>query len=233
MMSAVIALGGSLLRPEIEERHKWLEDISRVIESRSGSNLKIGIVVGGGSPAREGINLIKPIIEDLESLDRVGIAATRFNATIIREVFFKSGIDINSTIPKNIDEAIEIFKRHNVLIMGGTNPGHTTDAVAIRLAISYGASKCIIATNVNKVFEEDPKINPDAKSYDFISLKELKRIVGPAEHSKAGYSQVVDPIGVDDALKNGLTLNVLDGRDADLIGKCLDGEDFRGTVIQG
>ena len=132
MMSAVIALGGSLLRPEIEERHKWLEDISRVIESRSGSNLKIGIVVGGGSPAREGINLIKPIIEDLESLDRVGIAATRLNATIIREVFFKSGIDINSTIPKNIDEAIEIFKRHNVLIMGGTNPGHTTDAVAIR-----------------------------------------------------------------------------------------------------
>ena len=77
MMSAVIALGGSLLRPEIEERHKWLEDISRVIESRSGRNLKIGIVVGGGSPAREGINLIKPIIEDLESLDRVGIAATR------------------------------------------------------------------------------------------------------------------------------------------------------------
>ena len=61
----------------------------------------------------------------------------------------------------------------------------------------------------------------------------MKRIVGPAEHSKAGYSQVVDPIGVDDALRNGLTLNVLDGRDADLIGKCLDGEDFRGTVIQG
>ena len=233
MMSVVIALGGSLLRPEIEERHRWLEDISRVIESRSGNNLKIGIVVGGGSPAREGINLIRPIIEDVESLDRVGIAATRFNATIIREVFLRKQIDINSTIPENIDGAIEIFNRHSVLVMGGTNPGHTTDAVAIRLAICHGASKCIIATNVKKVFEEDPKLNPEAKSYNFMSLEELRRIVGPAEHSKAGYSQVVDPIGVEDALRNGLTLNVVDGRDANLIGKCLDGEDFQGTVIQG
>ncbi|MAK40245.1 MAG: UMP kinase [Euryarchaeota archaeon] len=233
MMSAVIALGGSLLRPEIEERHKWLEDISRVIKSRSERDLRIGIVVGGGSPAREGINLIRPIIEDLESLDHVGIAATRLNATIIREVFLRAGISVNTTIPKDIDEAVDIFDKNSVLVMGGTIPGHTTDAVAIRLAIRYGASKCIIATNVKKVFDEDPKLNPNAKSYNLMSLEELKRIVGPAEHSKAGYSQVVDPIGVDDALRNGLTLNVLDGRDAELIGKSLDGEDFQGTVIHG
>lgn len=233
MMSAVIALGGSLLRPEIDERHKWLEDISKIIKSRSGSKMKIGIVVGGGSPAREGIELIKPIIDDIDSLDNVGIAATRLNATIIKEVLLQSGIDVNSEIPRDIDEAVDLFNRKSVLIMGGTNPGHTTDAVAIRLAISCGASKCIIATNVNGVFDEDPKINPDAKSYNLMTLEELKKIVGPAEHSKAGHSQVVDPIGVDDALRNRLTLNVLDGRNAQLIGKCLDGEDFQGTIIQG
>ncbi len=111
MMSAVIALGGSLLRPEIDERHKWLEDISKIIKSRSGSKMKIGIVVGGGSPAREGIDLIKPIIDDIDSLDNVGIAATRLNATIIKEVLLQSGIDVNSEIPRDIDEAVDLFNR--------------------------------------------------------------------------------------------------------------------------
>ena len=47
---------------------------------------------------------------------------------------------------------------------GRTNPGHTADAVAIRFAISSGADKCIIATNVPKVFDSDPKSNPNANS---------------------------------------------------------------------
>ena len=41
-------------------------------------------------------------------------------------------------------------------------PGQTTDAVAIRLAIQSGAEKCVIATNVSKVYSEDPRENPEA-----------------------------------------------------------------------
>ena len=59
--------------------------------------------------------------------------------------------------------------------MGGTEPGHTTDAVAIRFAIAANAKN--IATNVGKVFAEDPKINPNAKSFDKLSHDELQQIV--------------------------------------------------------
>ena len=55
------------------------------------------------------------------------------------------------------------------MVMGGTNPGHTTDAVAIRFAIASDAKKCIIATNVPRVFDEDPKQNPKAQSHDFLT----------------------------------------------------------------
>ena len=116
----------------------------------------------------------------------------------------------------------------------GTNPGHTTDAVAIRFAISSSADKCIIATNVPKVFDSDPKSNPDAiPSFDSLTHSQLLEIIGSSEHMRAGTSQIVDPIGAIDASENGLTLNILDGRNVDLIRKAIIGGDFQGTEVRG
>ena len=116
--------------------------------------------------------------------------------------------------------------------MGGTNPGHTTDAVAIRFAISSGADKCIIATNVPKVFDSDPKSNPDAVPYDSLTHDQLLEIIGSSEHIRAGSSQIVDPIGAIDASESGLILNILDGRNVDLIREAIVGGDFKGTEVR-
>ena len=77
MATVVVALGGSLLRPEVEERHKWLEEMVGVVKNSVSSGVKLALVVGGGAPAREGIDLARPVIHDLSHLDRIGIAATR------------------------------------------------------------------------------------------------------------------------------------------------------------
>ena len=52
----VLALGGSLLRPEEAERHAWLSSLAELLSS---CEVPIGIVVGGGAPAREAIELAK------------------------------------------------------------------------------------------------------------------------------------------------------------------------------
>ena len=64
MATIVLALGGSLLRPEVEERHVWLEELVSIIRDRVLVDDRIGIVVGGGAPAREGISLARPIIDN-------------------------------------------------------------------------------------------------------------------------------------------------------------------------
>ena len=56
--------------------------------------------------------------------------------------------------------------------MGGTVPGHTTDAVAIALAKECGARNCIIATNVPHVYDKDPRKYDDAKPMFDISIEE-------------------------------------------------------------
>ena len=233
MATVVVALGGSLLRPEVEERHNWLPGMVEVIVSRVESGSKVALVVGGGAPAREGIELAKPFIEDVSHLDRIGIAATRLNATIVREALSEGGVAVSAKIPESIGEAVLELEKWDVVVMGGTEPGHTTDAVAIRLAIQSEAEKCVIATNVSRVYAEDPRHNPEAKSFDELTLSELQEIVGPPEHAEAGSSQVVDPVGVGEALEHGLNLDVLDGRDTEVINKSLQGENFEGTRVRG
>ena len=233
MATVIVALGGSLLRPEVEERHDWLSELVSIVRGRVAVGDRLGLVVGGGAPAREGIELVSLIIDDVDHLDKIGIAATRLNATIIREALADEGIPVSGSIPQSVNEAVEALLNRKVIVMGGTVPGHTTDAVAIRLAISSGAGKCIIATNVVKVHEQDPNENPEAKAFDRLTLEQLQSIVGPAEHAEAGGSQVVDPVGVGEAVRHGLPLDILDGRKPQNIRLALEGSDFGGTVVTG
>jgi len=228
-----VAVGGSLLRPEIEERSSWLEDLAELVKDQIASGIRLGIVVGGGSPARESIQLVEAIISDVLALDRIGISATKLNASVIKEVFKNSGINVSEKIPDDITQAVIMMENYDVVVMGGTSPGHTTDKVAIELAISTNSEKCIIATNINKVYDKDPRKNNNAKSFDKISLHELQKIVGPAKHAKAGASQVVDPVGVSLAVDSDLTLNILDGRKLKNIRNAIQGNNFEGTVVKG
>ncbi|MEE2811450.1 MAG: UMP kinase [Candidatus Thermoplasmatota archaeon] len=228
----ILALGGSLLRPEMAERHQWLEKVRDVIANHVANGGRIGLVIGGGAPAREAIDLAKPIIDDVAALDEIGIAATRLNATVVAQMLESSGIDVCPGIPSDTNAAARALNAHSVVVMGGTRPGHTTDNVAIRLAIESNATRCLIATNVSKVHDKDPRKHSDARPIDLMTLQELQDIVGPPIHGAAGTSAVIDPIGVQAAIDHSLALAVLDGGQVDRLAAALAGESFEGTIIE-
>ena len=64
MTVRVAALGGSLLRPEVEDRQAWLRSLSESVMEINSRGIRLVLVVGGGAPAREGIELAKPLIGD-------------------------------------------------------------------------------------------------------------------------------------------------------------------------
>ena len=143
-----------------------------------------------------------------------------------------SGIDVAAAIPIDVEHAAGFLEQHAVVVMGGTVPGHTTDAVAIRLAVAVGAGSCIIATNVSHVHSADPATDPDAVARERMTLAELQEIVGPPEHVAAGPTAVIDPIGVQVAIDAGLPLRVLDGRRLQQLAACISGETFEGTAVE-
>ncbi len=228
----VVALGGSLLHPDEDERPIWLQEICSIVANHVQSGDHIGLVIGGGAPARDAISLAKPLIGDVDALDEVGIAATRLNATVVAQAMMAAGLDVYPDIPKETAIAANALSQHQIVVMGGTSPGHTTDNVAIRLSIEVDADICIIATNIDKVYDKDPRQFEDACSIDSMTLSELQQIVGPPVHGKAGGSGVIDPIGVQAALDHSLPLAVLDGRETNRLASALSGIPFEGTSIR-
>ena len=92
----------------------------------------------------------------------------------------------------NIQEAVKFSENHDIVVMGGTEPGHTTDTVAIQLAKELGAECCIIATNVGHVYSSDPRTNEDAKKFETMSHQELSEIVGARVINLLGLRVLID-----------------------------------------
>ncbi len=195
-----------------------------------GNGRRIALVVGGGLPAREGIELARNATTNVDLLDTVGIAATRLNATILQQILLDIGCDVAPVIPTTTQEAASLLEEYHIVLMGGTVPGHTTDAVAIALARDSGASHVVIATNVSHVYSKDPRDNTDAEAFTTMSFAQLVDITG-IERAEPGVRAVIDPIAVGLAQSMAMRIAVLDGRDLSRLEAAIEGKEFEGTII--
>ena len=195
-----------------------------------GNGRRIALVVGGGLPAREGIELARHATSDLDLLDTIGIAATRLNATILQQLLLDIGCDVAPEIPTTTQEAASLLDKYHIVLMGGTVPGHTTDAVAITLARDSSASHVVIATNVSHVYSKDPRDDPDAEAFTNMSFAQLVEITG-VERAEPGVSAVIDPIAVGLAQSMAMRIAVLDGRELSRLEAAIEGKEFEGTII--
>ena len=195
-----------------------------------GNGRRIALVVGGGLPAREGIELARNATSNVDLLDTVGIAATRLNATILQQVLLDTGCDVAPEIPTTTQQAASLLEKYHIVLMGGTIPGHTTDAVAIALARDSSASHVVIATNVSHVYSKDPRDNPDAEAFTTMSFAQLVDITG-IERAEPGVRAVIDPIAVGLAQSMAMRIAVLDGRDLSRLEAAIEGKEFEGTII--
>lgn len=195
--------------------------------TRIARTTKLFVVVGGGRIARYYIKLGRDLGADESYLDDVGIEVTRLNA---RMLITALGELANHTPAKNFDEAITASKNHEIVVMGGTHPGHTTDAVSAMLGERVGAVRLINATSVDGVYTEDPKKNPDAKRLPVVSFDELIRICLQVEGG-AGPNVVFDPLGAKIIGRSGIETRVVHGRDLKELEKAILGQEFHGTIV--
>ncbi|MFH1540824.1 MAG: UMP kinase [Elusimicrobiota bacterium] len=149
--------------------------------------ISIGIVIGGGNIWR---GCVDGKLIDKTVADYIGMTATLINGMILSERFksknisskvfssFAVGNFLQQFTLEKIDNA---WKNKNIIIMvGGTGRPHfTTDTAAAIFAVESKAELILKATNVDGLYDDDPKKNPDAKfikeiSYDNVIKKNLK-----------------------------------------------------------
>ncbi|MEM2899425.1 MAG: UMP kinase, partial [Thermoplasmata archaeon] len=139
-----ISIGGSIFLPD-DSDVSFLKELATLLIEKSKKR-KIGIVTGGGKTARYYIKLGRALGVNEAMLDMLGIDATRINA---RTMIAALGDECYPKPALDYEEAISALQSYNLVVMGGTTPGHTTDAVTVILGERMHADQIIIATAVN------------------------------------------------------------------------------------
>jgi uridylate kinase len=223
----VISLGGSIIVPDkvdsnflLAFRAAILEYLERVADSR------LIIVCGGGAPAREYQRAYRAVVPeaDADVLDWIGIAATRLNAELLRQLFREHCLEQVITDPT----AVSVFPGR-ILVAAGWKPGFSTDNDAVLLAERFQADTLLNLSNIVKVYTADPKTDPDARPLDSISWKDFQKLVGNTW--KPGINVPFDPVATEKAARLKLRVIVAGGRNIDNLKKILYDGRFEGTVI--
>ncbi|CAB3289541.1 Uridylate kinase [Methanocaldococcus lauensis] len=227
MMRIVFDLGGSVIMPKEGANAKKIKEYADVFKKIKDEGHEIAIVVGGGKTAREYISIARELKANNSFCDEIGIMATRMNAMILISALGDYSI---KKVPTSFEEAELILSLGKIPVMGGTHPGHTTDAVSASLAEFINADLLVIGTNVDGVYNKDPNKYKDAKKFDKISAKQLVDLA-LSFSLEAGSSSVIDLLAAKIIERAKLKVVVVKGTPEELLN--VSKGIINGTIIEG
>jgi uridylate kinase len=223
-MKVVVSVGGSVLVPSVGSDR--VAAYASVLEDLAAAGHDLGVVVGGGPTAREYIEAGRDLGANEIELDQLGIAVTRLNARLLIAALEDSATPVP---PEDHETARAALQRGDLPVMGGTEAGHTTDAVGTALAEYVDADLLVYATSVPGVYDADPNENPEATRYEELTAAELVSLVGDLEMN-AGSNAPVDLLAAKLLQRSGLPAAVVDGTDPENLQAAVDA-DHDGTTI--
>lgn len=181
-MRIVISIGGSLLAKELTYGHfsKYANVMKELAKKHD-----VAVICGGGKPAREFRDIAKNA--GREERDFIGIMATHLTAAALASVI---GNDAHLIKWKPLKDALEELKKvfgKKIAVGGGYDVGTSTDYDAAIFAKTIEADLIINATNVDGVYSDDPKKNPDAKKFGTLTYQEFIKIISKLEQMPGEY----------------------------------------------
>jgi uridylate kinase len=221
----VIDFGGSILSPEPGKMNfRILRGFKKILQKHS-RKYRFIVVVGGGKICRLYQDLARKAgINDKSYLDWIGIRSTQLNAEMMRAYLGKLAFHRVMHY-----ETQELNWNKGILISGGWSPGGSTDYITATLAAMHGAKKIIVATNIDYVYDKDPRKFPDAKKQINLTWKEFKKIIG--NKWIPGMVTPFDPKATQICTKNNISVEFLNGEKLPNLVKALNDQPFRGTTI--
>ena len=222
----VLSIGGSVLRAGEGDRQYWadLADLLR----RLGAEFPLLVTTGGGRTAREYIQLGRGLGLTEVELDEIGIEVTRLHARLLAA---RVGPPSPVHPPATVAEAIQELRHASPVILGGTEPGHTTDGVAALLAVRSRASRLVNATNVAGIYDRDPRTDPHARLRERLKWSEFQAMVEAGTTTDAGQNFLFDRLGAGLLSRAGIPLRVVHGGDLPNLEAAVRGGPFVGSQV--
>jgi uridylate kinase len=225
-LNVTIKLSGHVLFPSLDALPDMKGYVAAIKKVKAKGH-SVFVVVGGGEPARHLIKVARENGADESSCDQVGIAVANINAMIIARAL---GNDAFQYVPRNTDELDRALSSGKIVVMGGLQPGQSTNAVSCILAERSGSTLLVNTTSVDGVYSGDPKKNASAKKYSEIKVKDLTKILDSLG-TRAGEYDLLDPVALKIIQRSKILTKVIDGRDPKNILRAIEGEDIGTTIV--
>jgi uridylate kinase len=189
-MRAVVKLGGALFRrdPDVTA----LKEMGKVLGGFVGEGNQLVLVAGGGENARTYISAARKLGAEESTCDLLGIQITRANAELLRLAI---GSAASSKIPTTLGDLPHLVGSGKTVVMGGLQPGQSTSAVAALAAEITRSEILVNGTDVEGVYDEDPKKNPKAKLIRSVHVDKLLTWAMGGEVF-AGRYELLDPLAI-------------------------------------
>lgn len=225
--TVVISVGGSLIVPDQIDTD-FLARLKDLIETMTATEGRHFIIIcGGGKTARryqEAAGAVSKL--DPEDVDWLGIHATQLNAHLVRTIFRDIA---HPVLIKNPEEILDVPRETPLVVAAGYRPGSSTDLRAVQIAHHRGAKTVINLSNIDHVYTDDPKQNPNAEKIETITWSEFRKII-PSEWDP-GLSAPFDPIAAREAEKEGIEVAIVNGAKLEELERYMNNEPFIGTRI--
>tara|TARA_Y100000034_G_C6856149_1_gene389097 strand:+ start:501 stop:1190 length:690 start_codon:yes stop_codon:yes gene_type:complete len=223
----VLSLGGSLIVPDkIDVR--FLESFRKTL-LKNTKKYKFVVVCGGGTIARTYIKGLEqqPIKKKKYLQSMLGISTTRTNARFMTYFF---GRDANQGIPHDMRSVRHLLAKHDVVFCGALRyeTKQTSDSTAAKLARLF-KSDFINLTNINGLYNKDPKTNKNATFIPEITHRDFLKMANKLTF-KPGQHFVLDQTAAKIINKYKIRTFII-GEDMKNLDKLLNKKHFVGTII--
>ncbi|NHI84260.1 MAG: UMP kinase [Candidatus Thorarchaeota archaeon] len=226
-MRVVLKLGGSLLyNGKGEINLVRIRKYSKVVTDVVGNGHELVIVVGGGKPARLFISAARDLGATETQCDWLGIKVARNNAELLCAAL---GNLAYPKVVESLDELETTIAQEKVVLMGGLNPGQSTNAVAALAAESVRAEMLLNATNVDGVYDRNPK-EAGAVKLDEVNVDQLDNILS-GSGTRAGEYKLFDPVAIRVVGRSKIPTVIFNGNDLTAVIRLLKGEKVGTRIV--
>jgi uridylate kinase len=225
LRKAVLKLTGKLFR---KEHARKLDEIVGYITEFVEAGGRLAVVTGGGQLARDYIELgAEAGLRSRSWQDVIGVAASRLNALL-----FASLLDEHAylPIPESVEDFLQAWSSGKVVIMGGLQPGQSTNAVAAAIAELIAADVLINASVVEGVYDKDPNRFADARLLKRVKVEELRKYL--QQSFMPGRYELLDPVALGIIERSRLRVVFLNALKPAKIGSALKGDFSVGTLVE-
>jgi uridylate kinase len=225
-LNVTIKLSGHILFPSLDSQYD-LSGYVDLVRRLKADGHNVYLVVGGGEPARYYIKMARQHGADESTCDQIGITVACLNARIMAAAL---GDIACPFIPTNFDGLDRAMATGKVVLLGGLQPGQSTNAVAGVLAERSRSELLVNTTTVDGVYSKDPRKDPAAKKFNKITADELAMVLDNAG-TKAGEYALLDPVALKIIKRSRITTKIIDGRDPMNVLKAIRGDAIGTTIV--